>query len=123
SGEIKINDAKTGKMLVSNHVPYGAVLNVRDGQKISKGDSLCTWDPYNAVILSEFDGKIEFESIIEGVTYKEVADDQTGYREKVIIDTKEKPNNPAVIVHHGDESKSYKLPVGAHLSVEPGDKV
>jgi DNA-directed RNA polymerase subunit beta' len=123
SGEIKINDAKTGKTLVSNHVPYGAVLNVRDGQKISKGDSLCTWDPYNAVILSEFGGKIEFESIIEGVTYKEVADDQTGYREKVIIDTKDKTKNPAVVVHHGDESKSYNIPVGAHLSVEPGEKV
>src|SRR5690606_37556097 len=97
SGEIKINDPKTGKTLVSNHVPYGATLNVRDGQKISKGDSLCTWDPYNAVILSEFDGKIDFEAIIEGVTYKEVADDQTGYREKVIIDTKDKTKNPAVI--------------------------
>ena len=67
-------------MLVSNHVPYGAILNVKDGQKIGKGDSLCTWDPYNAVILSEFDGEIEFDAIIEGVTFKEVADYQTGYR-------------------------------------------
>src|SRR5690554_969904 len=123
SGEIKINDAKTGKTLVSNHVPYGAILNVRDGQKIAKGDSLCTWDPYNAVILSEFDGKIEFDAIIEGVTYKEVADDQTGYREKVIIDTKDKTKNPAVVVNHGEESKGYNIPVGAHLSVEPGEKV
>ncbi|SIS92465.1 DNA-directed RNA polymerase subunit beta' [Belliella pelovolcani] len=122
SGEIKINDAK-GKLLVSNHVPYGAVLNVKDGQKIAKGDSLCTWDPYNAVILSEFDGEIEFEAIIEGITYKEVADDQTGYREKVIIDTKDKTKNPAVVVNHGDESKAYNIPVGAHLAVEAGDKV
>src|SRR5690554_3754811 len=123
SGEIKINDAKTGKTLVSNHVPYGAVLNVKDGQEISKGDPLCTWDPYNAVILSEFDGKISFESIIEGVTYKEVADDQTGYREKVIIDTKDKTKNPTVAVEYGEESKSYNIPVGAHLSVEPGAQV
>ncbi|MFD2202271.1 DNA-directed RNA polymerase subunit beta' [Shivajiella indica] len=123
SGEIKINDAKSGKTLVSNHVPYGAILNVNDGQKIGKGESLCTWDPYNAVILSEFDGEVEFESIIEGITYKEVADDQTGYREKVIIDTKDKTKNPAVLVNYGDESKAYNIPVGAHLSVEEGEKV
>jgi DNA-directed RNA polymerase subunit beta' len=123
SGEIKINDAKTGKTLVSNHVPYGASLNVKDGQKISKGDSLCTWDPYNAVILSEHDGTVEFDSIIEGITYKEVADDQTGYREKVIIDTKDKTKNPAVLVNYGDDQKGYNIPVGAHLSVEAGEKV
>ncbi|MCH7398675.1 DNA-directed RNA polymerase subunit beta' [Belliella sp. DSM 107340] len=122
SGEIKINDSK-GKLLVSNHVPYGAILNVKDGQKIGKGDSLCTWDPYNAVILSEFDGEIEFDAIIEGVTFKEVADDQTGYREKVIIDTKDKTKNPAVIVNYGEENKSYNIPVGAHLAVEAGEKV
>ncbi|WP_113924097.1 DNA-directed RNA polymerase subunit beta' [Cognataquiflexum aquatile] len=124
SGEIKINDAKTGKTLVSNHVPYGATLNVKDGQKIAKGDALCKWDPYNAVILSEFDGEVEFDSIIEGVTFKEVADDQTGYREKVIIDTKDKTKNPAVVVNYGsEESKSYNIPVGAHLSVEAGEMV
>lgn len=123
SGEIRINDAKSGKTLVSNHVPYGAILNVKDGQKIAKGESLCTWDPYNAVILSEFDGQVEFDSIIEGITFKEVADDQTGYREKVIIDTKDKTKNPAVIVNYGEESKSYNIPVGAHLSVESGEKV
>lgn len=122
SGEIKINDAK-GKLLVSNHVPYGAILNVKDGQKIGKGESLCTWDPYNAVILSEFDGVIEFDAIIEGITFKEVADDQTGYREKVIIDTKDKAKNPAVIVNYGEENKSYNIPVGAHLAVESGEKV
>jgi DNA-directed RNA polymerase subunit beta' len=123
SGEIKINDSKSGKTLVSNHVPYGATLNVKDGQKIGKGESLCTWDPYNAVILSEFDGEVEFEAIIEGITYKEVADDQTGYREKVIIDTKDKTKNPAVLVNYRDESKAYNIPVGAHLSVEAGEKV
>ncbi|MBW3468859.1 DNA-directed RNA polymerase subunit beta' [Arthrospiribacter ruber] len=123
SGEIKINDAKSGKTLVSNHVPYGAVLNVKDGQKIAKGDSLCTWDPYNAVILSEYDGAVEFDSIIQGITFKEVVDDQTGYREKVIIDTKDKTKNPAVIVNYGEEAKSYNIPVGAHLSVEEGEKV
>ncbi|MFC3879344.1 DNA-directed RNA polymerase subunit beta' [Algoriphagus namhaensis] len=123
SGEIKVNDAKTGKTLVSNHVPYGAILAVKDGQKIGKGDALCKWDPYNAVILSEFDGKIEFESIVEGITFKEVADDQTGFREKVIIDSKDRTKNPAIIVNYGEESKSYNIPVEAHLAVEEGEKV
>jgi DNA-directed RNA polymerase subunit beta' len=123
SGEIKINDAKSGKTLVSNHVPYGAILNVKDGQKIAKGETLCKWDPYNAVILSEFDGKIEFDAIVEGVTYKEVSDDQTGFREKVIIDTKDRTKNPAILVNYGEESKGYNIPVGAHLAVESGEKV
>jgi DNA-directed RNA polymerase subunit beta' len=123
SGEIKINDAKSGKTLVSNHVPYGAILSVKDGQKITKGESLCKWDPYNAVILSEFDGKIEFDAIVEGVTFKEVSDDQTGFREKVIIDTKDRTKNPAILVNYGEESKGYNIPVGAHLAVESGEKV
>jgi len=123
SGEIKINEAKTGKTLVSNHVPYGAILNVKNGQKITKGESLCTWDPYNAVILSEFDGTVEFESVVEGITYKEVADDQTGFREKVIIETKDRAKNPAIIVNYKGDSKTYNIPVGAHLAVESGEKV
>ncbi|WP_339874431.1 DNA-directed RNA polymerase subunit beta' [uncultured Algoriphagus sp.] len=123
SGEIKINDPKTGKTFVSNHAPYGSIVNVKDGEKVSKGQTLCKWDPYNAVILSEFDGKIEFEAIVEGVTYKEVSDDQTGFREKVIIDTKDRTKNPAIIVNYGEESKGYNIPVGAHLAIEAGDKV
>jgi DNA-directed RNA polymerase subunit beta' len=123
SGEIKINEAKTGKTLVSNHVPYGAILNVKNGQKITKGESLCTWDPYNAVILSEFDGTVEFDAVVEGITYKEVADDQTGVREKVIIETKDRAKNPAIIVNYKGDSKTYNIPVGAHLAVESGEKV
>lgn len=123
SGEIKINDPKTGKTLVSNHAPYGAIISIKDGDKVTKGETICKWDPYNAVILSEFDGQIDFEAIVEGVTFKEVSDDQTGYREKVIIDTKDRTKNPAIIVNYGEESKSYNIPVGAHLAVEAGDKV
>ncbi|WP_439490674.1 DNA-directed RNA polymerase subunit beta' [Algoriphagus sp.] len=123
SGEIKINDPKTGKTLVSNHAPYGAIVDVKDGEKITKGQTLCKWDPYNAVILSEFDGTIDFEAISEGVTYKEVSDDQTGFREKVIIDSKDRTKNPAIIVNYGEESKAYNIPVGAHLAIDSGDKV
>ena len=125
SGEIKVLNDKKDKVLISNHVPYGAILKVKNGAKVSKGDELCYWDPYNAVILSEFDGKAEFESIIEGVTFKEESDEQTGHREKVIIDTKDKTKNPAIGIAGKDEtvSKSYNIPVGAHLAVNEGDTI
>ncbi|MCZ6692695.1 MAG: DNA-directed RNA polymerase subunit beta', partial [Bacteroidetes bacterium] len=124
SGEIKIIDPKTKKVLISNHVPYGAFLNIKEKAKIKKDDQLCNWDPYNAVILSEFDGKISFESIEEGITFREESDEQTGHREKVIVDTKDKTKNPAIVVSHkkGDE-KSYNMPVGAHLAVQVGEQI
>ncbi|MEM1405403.1 MAG: DNA-directed RNA polymerase subunit beta' [Bacteroidota bacterium] len=123
TGEVKIVDPKKKQVLISNHVPYGSFLTVKEGQKISKGDQMCFWDPYNAVILSEFDGTIEFDSIIEGITYKEESDEQTGHREKVITDTKDKTKNPAIVVNAKDTSKGYNIPVGAHLAVEEGKKI
>ena len=123
SGELRIVDPKTKKILMTNHVPYGSFLMTKDGAKVTKGDELCNWDPYNAVILSEFDGTVDFDSIIEGVTYKEEFDEQTGHREKVIIDTKDKTKNPAIIIEGADNTKSYNIPVGAHLSVEKEDKL
>lgn len=125
SGEIKIVDPKSKKVLISNHVPYGAFLNVKEGDKVSKGDELCFWDPYNAVILSEFDGTVSFDSIVEGITYKEESDEQTGHREKVIIDTKDKTKNPAIVVtsKDGSNEKGYNIPVGAHLAVDEGSKI
>ncbi|MBK6267207.1 DNA-directed RNA polymerase subunit beta' [Marivirga sp. S37H4] len=125
SGEIKIIDPKTKKVLMTNNVPYSAILKVKEGDKVSKNDELCFWDPYNAVILSEFEGVTEFDSIEEGITYKEESDDQTGHREKVIIDTKDKTKNPAVIVNTKgrEEPKVYNIPVGAHLSVGENEKI
>jgi DNA-directed RNA polymerase subunit beta' len=124
SGEVRVVDPNSGKLLISNHVPYGSFLHVNDGQLIEKGAQLCNWDPYNAVILSEFDGEIAYESIIEGITYREESDEQTGYREKVIIDTKDKTQNPAIIVNpKNGEPKGYNIPVGAHLTVENGEKI
>ncbi len=123
SGEVKIVDENTNVVLISNHIPYGAFIKVKDGQKIEKKDEICSWDPYNAVILSEVSGEIDFESIEEGITYKEEADEQTGYREKVIIDTKDKTKNPAIVVEAGDKTKSYNIPVGARLAVDKKDKI
>jgi len=124
SGEIKILDVKKEKVLITNHVPYGAILKVSDGDKVTKGQEICNWDPYNAVIMAEFDGKAEFDAIIEGITFKEESDEQTGHREKVIIDTKDKTKNPAVVVNAGgEEVKGYNIPVGAHLAVDAGDDI
>jgi DNA-directed RNA polymerase subunit beta' len=123
TGEIRILDADKTRVLISNHVPYGAFLLIKDGQKVEKGDELCNWDPYNAVILSEYDGEIEYEAIIEGITYKEESDEQTGHREKVITETRDKTKNPAIIVKGKTETKSYNIPVGAHLAVDQGEAI
>ena len=122
TGEIRIVDSKNN-ILMSNNVPYGSHLVVNDHQKIKKGDVLCKWDPYNALIISEFDGKIEFESIEEGVTFKEEFDDQTGHKEKIIIECKDKTKNPTVKVKGKDGEKSYNVPVGAHLAINDKVKV
>lgn len=122
TGEIRILDEEK-RVLITNNVPYGAFLKVKDGQKVEKGEELCYWDPYNAVILSEFDGEIGYEAIIEGVTYKEESDEQTGHREKVITDTRDKTKNPAIIVNGKTDTKSYNIPVGAHLAVDEGEKI
>jgi len=122
TGEIRILDDEK-RVLIANNVPYGAYLKIKDGQKVEKGAELCYWDPYNAVILSEFDGEIEYEAIIEGMTYKEESDEQTGHREKVITDTRDKTKNPSVIVKGKNDSKGYNMPVGAHLAVDAGEKI
>jgi DNA-directed RNA polymerase subunit beta' len=122
TGEIRILDDEK-RVLIANNVPYGAYLKIKDGQKVEKGAELCYWDPYNAVILSEFDGEIEYEAIIEGMTYKEESDEQTGHREKVITDTRDKTKNPSVIVKGKTDSKGYNMPVGAHLAVDAGEKI
>ena len=122
TGEIRILDSEK-RVLITNNVPYGAFLRVKEGQKVEKGEELCYWDPYNAVILSEFDGEIGYEAIIEGITFKEESDEQTGHREKVITDTRDKTKNPSIIVNGKSETKGYNIPVGAHLAVDEGEKI
>ncbi len=123
SGEIRIVDPKTQKALISNNVPYGAFLKVKNGKEVKKGAELCSWDPYNAVILTEESGTIEYDTIEENLTYREISDEQTGHREKVIIESKDKTKNPAINVHGKKKDKSYNIPVGAHLAVNEGDEV
>jgi len=122
TGEVRIVDVANDRLLITNNIPYGSNLKVKDGQKVAKGEVICTWDPFNAVIISEVSGSVKFDSVIEGVTYREEADEQTGHREKVVIETKDKTKIPGIIVE-GVESKLYNLPVGSHIVVDADDKV
>ncbi|MEL6649790.1 MAG: DNA-directed RNA polymerase subunit beta' [Bacteroidota bacterium] len=119
TGKLKILDDQS-RILFSNKVPYGSHLYVEDGIDVTKGTLLCKWDPYNSVIISEFEGKVKLKDVREGQTFLEDLDEQTGHREKVIIDSRDKQVNPTIIVEDGkgNELRSYNLPVGAHLIVE-----
>ena len=123
--ELRIVDVNTGITLYTHALPYGAVLFMHDGDMVKKGDRVCEWDPYNAVIISEYEGKISFENIIEGVTYREEADEQTGLREKLIIESRDKTKNPVIKIldKSGEEQKQYNLPVSAHIVVKENAKI
>ena len=126
SGEARITDPKTGVVLMTANVPYGSYLITKPGKEIKKGDVICKWDPYNAVILSEVKGTIEFENVTEGETYREEIDEQTGFTEKVITENRNKKNVPTIQIigsKKGEEGKSYNLPVNAHIIVNEGDKI
>ncbi len=125
SGEVRILDEKTKQPIIANIVPYGSHLMVKNGAKVTKGDVICSWDPYNAVIVSEFPGKIKFENIIEGITFREESDEQTGHKEKVVVESRDKTKIPSIkIVDKSNEVlKEYNIPVGAHIVVDDNDKV
>jgi DNA-directed RNA polymerase subunit beta' len=94
--ELKIVDKNTNIPLSTHPIPYGSKLYVKNGEEIRKGKLICEWDPFNGVIITEFDGKIEFENLIDGITFREESDEQTGYSEKVIIETRDKTKNPTL---------------------------
>ncbi|MBE7179238.1 MAG: DNA-directed RNA polymerase subunit beta', partial [Mucilaginibacter polytrichastri] len=125
SGEFRIIEPGTGKVIMTNNIPYGSFLYVQDGATVQRGDRICSWDPYNAVIISEFAGKADFDAVIDGVTFREESDEQTGHREKVIIDTRDKTKNPSIRIadEKGNILKGYNIPVGAHIAVDEGEKI
>ncbi len=124
SAEMRIIDVNTRIVLTTGNIPYGSQLYVKNGETVKKGQLICDWDPYNAVIVSEFAGKLEFEHIEEGITFREEADEQTGFHEKVIIETKDKTKNPSIRIMSGsDVLKTYNIPVGAHIVTESGAKI
>ena len=117
SAEARIVDKESNSVLSTHIIPYGSSILITKGN-IKKGDKICEWDPYNAVIISEVAGKVEFDDIVEGVSYRTESDEQTGYQEKVIIDSRNKKMSPTITI----SKKTYTLPVGSHLAVEDKDK-
>ena len=123
--EIKILDASTKSVLSTNNIPYGSLLHIKNGDKIKKDTVICQWDPFNGVIVSEFSGKIVFENIEQGLTYQVEIDEQTGFQEKVISESRNKKLIPtlSIVDKKGNVLRSYNLPVGAHLIVNEGDTI
>ncbi len=121
--ELRILDKNTKIALTTHPIPYGAFLHIKNGATVKKGTVICEWDPYNAVIVTEKSGKVSFDNLIDGITFKEESDEQTGFREKVIIETKDKTKNPSlrILNDEGTVLKSYNIPVGARISVADGD--
>ena len=125
TSEIKLIDKKTGITLSTNNIPYGSYLFVKNGSNLKKGDVICQWDPFNGVIISEFSGKIKYENLEQGITYQVEIDEQTGFQEKVISESRDKKKIPTLLIVGKKDViiRSYNLPVGAHLMVDDEDKI
>ena len=125
TGEMRIVDSKTGKVLAANNIMYGSTIFVKDGQEVKRNEKLCEWDPFNALIVSDKTGFIKFDGLIEGTTYREDRDDQTGFAEKIIIEARQKRVVPMVKIvdKEGEELKSFTIPVGAYLSINDGQVI
>ncbi len=123
--ELHIVDKNTGATLFTHSLPYGSLLYKKSGDDVKVGEIVCEWDPFNAVIISESDGTVSFDNIIEGATFREEADETTGLREKVIIESRDKTRNPVIRIldSDGEEIRQYNLPVGAHIVVKENSQI
>ena len=127
--EVRFVDVNTGIILLSQNIPYGCTLYKKDGEMVTKGEVVAKWDPFNAVIVTEAAGRIKFENVIEGVTYRVEADETTGLRELIVIESRDKNKVPAahVLDENGELIRTYNLPIGGHIVIEdnqvvkPGD--
>ncbi|WP_299220322.1 DNA-directed RNA polymerase subunit beta' [uncultured Aquimarina sp.] len=125
TSEVKVIDPKTKIVLSTNLIPYGSQLFIKSGDTVKADQSICQWDPYNGVIISEFAGKVSYENVEQGITYQVEIDEQTGFQEKVISESRDKKKIPTLLIMgKGDEVlRSYNLPVGAHLMVDDNEKI
>ena len=123
--EMRIIDPNTKMVLMTANIPYGSKLFFNNGDTVKKGDMICEWDPFNAVIVSEVGGRVNFEAVEEGVTYRVESDEQSGLKEKIIIESKDRTRVPSaqILDEAGQVIKSYAVPVGAHLMIEDGDTI
>ena len=120
--EMRILEPKTKMILTTANIAYGSKLYKKSGEEVKKGDLICEWDPFNAVIVSEVAGKVKFNNVVEGVTFREEIDDASGISDKIIIESKDRTRVPEaqLLDANGELIKTYSLPVGAHLMVEEG---
>ncbi|MDC0176735.1 DNA-directed RNA polymerase subunit beta' [Polaribacter sp.] len=125
TAEIKIIDKKTGITQSTNILPYGSIIFDKERKSIKKGDVIVQWDSFNGIIVSEFGGKVKFDNLTQGVNYSVEVDEQTGFQEIVMIDSKNKKLIASLIIEDkdGNAIRSYSLPVGAHIMVNDGDEV
>ena len=123
--EMRIMDPNTGMMLTNAHIPYGSKLYFNSGDMVAKGDVICEWDPFNAVIISEVGGQLRYKDLIENVTYRVEVDEQSGLQDKIIIESKDRTKVPEaqIVDAAGEIVKTYALPVGAHLMKNDGDEI
>ncbi|MBM3165111.1 MAG: DNA-directed RNA polymerase subunit beta' [Bacteroidetes bacterium] len=123
SGEVRVIDEKTGIVLMNVNIPYGSDLMISGQKSIKKGDVICKWDPYNALIITEVKGKVLFKDMEPGITYREEMDEQTGFDRIVIIESRDKRRNPAIHIvdpKSQETMREYSLPVGANVIVKNG---
>ena len=126
TGELRILDPKTARVFSNSYIQYGSYLFVTEGQEVQRNDKIAEWDPFNAVIVTEHDGIVRYNSLEEGTNFRMERDDQTGFAEKIVIESKNKRKIPSITVldaKTGEEMKTYSLPVGAYISVDDGDAV
>ena len=125
TGEMRTIDPKNNRVLSTAHLVYGSNIYVKEGDIIKKGDLIAEWDAYNASIINEYDGIIVFDNVEEGVTYRVERDEQTGYEQKVVIESKNKRKVPVLRIVDKDENelRSYTIPVGSYIMINDNDKV
>ncbi|MDG2397619.1 MAG: DNA-directed RNA polymerase subunit beta' [Flavobacteriaceae bacterium] len=123
--EIRLVDQKTKAILSTNNIPYGSSLFIENGDIVKRDEVLCHWDPFNGVVVSEFSGKVVYENIEQGITYQVEIDEQTGFKEKVVSESRNKKIIPSLIIedNKGNILRSYNLPVGAHIMVDDNKKI
>ena len=126
TAEVQVVDNNTGITLSQYNIPYGSELFKKDGDIVETGDLICKWDAYNAVTISEFTGRVSYENLIDGVTYREeAADEYSIQRDKVVIESRDRSKSPYIKIldENGTELRQYNLPVGAHIMVENGSQI
>ncbi|MGM9675958.1 MAG: DNA-directed RNA polymerase subunit beta', partial [Bacteroidaceae bacterium] len=123
--EVRFVDVNTGIILLTQNVPYGSTLYKNEGDIVTKGDVIAKWDPFNAVIVTETPGRIQFEDVLEGVTFRVEADETTGLRELIVIESRDKTKVPAahILDENGELIRTYNLPIGGHIVIEDGQVV